>query len=109
MSPSTSAHAGPLEVARIAGVREQVEGDDVVVGVLLEPPADEVRADEAGGAGDEQAAQTPIDPAPRGSGSLVLQRCFTRGSSHGTPFSSGLAASYSSVTRYMKVASVSAS
>ena len=37
----------------VPGVREQVERDDVVVGVLLSPVADEVRADEPGGAGDE--------------------------------------------------------
>ena len=48
------AHVEPIEVAPVAGVGEQVERHDVVVGVLLEPVADEVRADEAGGAGDEQ-------------------------------------------------------
>ncbi len=37
-----------------AGVREQVEDDDVVAGMPVEPVADEVRADEAGAAGDEQ-------------------------------------------------------
>ena len=37
-----------------AGVREQVEDDDVVTGMPVEPVADEVRADEAGAAGDEQ-------------------------------------------------------
>ena len=36
-------------------VREQVVDDDVVVRVPLEPVVDEVRADEAGSAGDEEA------------------------------------------------------
>ena len=38
-----------------ARVREQVVGDDVIRRVALAPVADEVRADEAGGAGDEDA------------------------------------------------------
>jgi hypothetical protein len=42
-----------VEVARIAGVGELVECDDVVVRMALEPPADEIRADEPGAAGDE--------------------------------------------------------
>ena len=47
-------HVEPVEVAPVAGVGEQVERDDVVVGMALEPAADEVRADEAGRAGDEE-------------------------------------------------------
>ena len=42
------------DVLAHARVREQVVGDDVVVRPLLEPVADEVRADEAGRAGDEK-------------------------------------------------------
>ena len=42
------------EVRPVAGIREQVEDDDVVVRVPLEPVVHEVRADEAGPAGDEQ-------------------------------------------------------
>ena len=42
------------EARAVAGVRQQVVGDDVVVRVLLEPVVDEVRADEAGPAGDEK-------------------------------------------------------
>ena len=38
-----------LEAGTVAGVREQVERDDVVVGMSVEPVADEVGADEAGG------------------------------------------------------------
>ena len=38
-----------------ARVREQVVGDDVILRVALAPVADEVRADEPGGAGDEHA------------------------------------------------------
>jgi hypothetical protein len=47
--------AEPVEVARVAGVGEAVERDHVVVRVVLQPPADEVRADEACRAGDEDA------------------------------------------------------
>ena len=42
-------------------------------------------------------------------GDVVLHRWRTRASSHGMPCSSGFAASYSSVTRYAKRQSVSAS
>ena len=41
------------QVGAVAGVGEHVEGDHVVVGVLLDPVADEVGADEAGTAGHE--------------------------------------------------------
>ena len=44
-----------LEARAVAGVREQIERDDVVVGMAIEPVADEVGADEAGGSGDEHA------------------------------------------------------
>jgi hypothetical protein len=43
------------EVAPLTGVREDVEHDDVVAGMPREPVADEIRADEAGAAGDEQS------------------------------------------------------
>src|SRR6185503_1319257 len=44
---------GPLQIGGIAGVRELVEDDDVVA--ARDQPSDEVRADEAGAAGDEHA------------------------------------------------------
>ena len=43
------------EALPVAGVGQQVVGDDVVVRMLLEPVVDEVRADEAGRAGDEKS------------------------------------------------------
>ena len=43
------------EARAVAGVGEEVVDDDVVVRVALEPVVDEVRADEAGSAGDEQS------------------------------------------------------
>src|SRR5581483_8449641 len=49
------ANVEPVEVAPVAGVREQVEDDDAIAGLPLEVAPDEVRADEAGGAGDEEA------------------------------------------------------
>ena len=54
MSPSTSRTSSPSRLRAVAGVGEQVERDDVVVRMALEPVADEVRADEAGRAGDEE-------------------------------------------------------
>src|SRR5205814_9237884 len=54
--PLNEAHVQSVEVARVARVREEVERDDVVVRMPPEPPVDEVRADEAGGAGDKEAA-----------------------------------------------------
>ena len=47
-------HVEPVEVAPVAGVREQVERDHVVRRTALQPVAHEVRADEAGRAGDEE-------------------------------------------------------
>src|SRR5262249_41976154 len=44
-----------LEAGAVSGVREQVEDDDVVVRVALDPEADEVGADEPGSAGDEDS------------------------------------------------------
>ena len=43
------------EALAVPRVREQVVDDNVVVGMPLEPVVDEVRADEAGSAGDEEA------------------------------------------------------
>ena len=43
------------QVRAVAGVRQQVVDDDVVVGVALEPVVDEVGADEPGSARDEEA------------------------------------------------------
>ena len=80
-------HAEPVEVARVAGVGQLVERHDVVARVVFEPPADEVRADESGRAGDEDrsghARIVPIplgrNPASRcvapGQGSLPACRC----------------------------------
>jgi hypothetical protein len=61
--------------------------------------------------GAELAAGSGYDGASRAEriGDCVLQRCLTRSSSHGMPCSSGFAGSYSSVTRYAKRQSVSAS
>ena len=50
--PLVAHHVG--EVLDVAGVRERVERDDLVVGVRQQV-ADEVRGDEAGAAGDEHA------------------------------------------------------
>ena len=54
-----------VEACAIPCVREQVVDDDPVVGVALEPVVDEVRADEAGPAGNENPhpAPEPIDSA----------------------------------------------
>ena len=43
------------EALAVPRVREQVVDDDVVVGMPLEPVVHEVRADEPGSAGDEEA------------------------------------------------------
>ena len=43
------------EALAVSSVREQVVDDDMVVGMPPEPVVDEVRADEAGSAGDEEA------------------------------------------------------
>ena len=45
-------HVG--EAAAVAGIRQEVEDDDAVVGMAFEPVVDEVRADEAGAAGDDE-------------------------------------------------------
>ena len=45
------------EARAVSGVRQQVVDDDVVVGVPLEPVVHEVRADEPGAAGDEDASR----------------------------------------------------
>ena len=54
ISKTDEPQAEPVEVAWVACVRELVERDDVIVRIPLEPPANEVRADEAGGASDEE-------------------------------------------------------
>ena len=59
-----------------------------------ETPRASARAELAAGAGDQDAAC----PAPRGSAIRCSRGGATRGSSHGTPCSSGSAGSYSSVT-----------
>ena len=43
------------EALAVAGIRQQVVDGHVVVGMTFEPVVDEVRADEAGSAGDEEA------------------------------------------------------
>ena len=62
------------EALAVARVGEQVVGDDVVVRVPLEPVADEVRADESGRAGDEDAAWRSMQSgaAPRRLSGLSL-------------------------------------
>ncbi len=54
------------QVREVARVGERVVGDDVVVGALGRPVAHEVRADEPGGAGDEEPHRT-ILRSPRDS------------------------------------------
>ena len=58
-------HVEPVEVAPVAGVREQVERDHVVVRVTFGPVADEVRADEARRPRDEDAPPAHGRRAPR--------------------------------------------
>ena len=41
------------KVLQIAGIRQGVEVDDVILRMMLQDVADEVRADEAGAAGDQ--------------------------------------------------------
>ena len=48
-----------VEVRPVPGVGEHVEGDHCVVGVALDPVADEVRTDEAGTAGHEESHSRP--------------------------------------------------
>ena len=57
MSPRTKAIRSRMsvQVGQVPGVGEQVVGHDVVAGVVLGPVADEVGADEAGAAGDEES------------------------------------------------------
>jgi hypothetical protein len=64
----------PVEVPLVAGVREEVEDDDAVVRLPLEPVTDEGGADEAGGAGDEQPASFAIRSAPRYGGARGRDR-----------------------------------
>ena len=47
------------QVGPVAGVGQHVEGHHRVLGVVLDPVPDEVRADEAGAAGDEQSHDGP--------------------------------------------------
>ncbi len=44
-----------VEVGQVPGVGEHVEGHHGVLGVVVDPVPDEVRADEAGAAGDEKS------------------------------------------------------
>ena len=96
--------AEPVEVLAHTGVGERVEGDDMVVGVVLPPVAHEVGTDESGGAGDEDCGHD-LSPqygrrAPRSArpgllrsradstGSTTPQSASTAGSSHCRPSSS---------------------
>ena len=81
--------------------RSPVQRDDVVAGEGL----GERDAELAARAGDQDPLLSRSDRI----GDFVLQRSITRGSSHGNPFSSGSAASYSSVTWYSIRTSVKAS
>ena len=71
------------QVGPVAGVGEHVVGDDMVVGVLLDPVADEVRPDEAGTPGHEKAHSGPMlapgvhPPDPAGPGGQPGRRCTT--------------------------------
>ena len=62
------------QVGSVAGVGEHVVDDDVVVGVLFDPVADEVRPDETGTSGHEKAhraamlAQARVAPCPVAAG-----------------------------------------
>jgi hypothetical protein len=44
-----------VQARSVTGVGKEVVGDDVVARMVVEPVADEVRADEPGRAGDEEA------------------------------------------------------
>ena len=72
------------EVRVVAGVRQQVERDEALDVVAAEGVADEVRADEAGGASDEE---------PHRQRFFVRQSKPMRGSSNGMRSSSGASGS----------------
>ena len=65
MSPCTNVIAllVPREVRAVSGVRQEVERDDRVVRMPLEPVVDEVGADEPGRAGDEDPHARILLPA----------------------------------------------
>src|SRR5262249_57619722 len=58
-----------VEGRAVSGIGEQVEDDEMVIGVAVEPEADEVRADESGSAGDE-------DPHRRNLSGRTLGLCL---------------------------------
>ena len=77
MSAWTNGNSRTVEVGPVAGVRQEVERDDRVVGMPLEPVVHEVGTDEAGRAGDED---------PHGVSLVVIARrgpSSCRPSSHG--------------------------
>ena len=53
------------QVGSVAGVGEDVVDDDMVLGVLLDPVAGEVRPDETGTSRDEKAHRAAIVVPPR--------------------------------------------
>ncbi len=57
-------NVGAFEIRPVSGVGQKVERDDAVVRVPLEPVVDEVRADEAGRAGDEDSHGVIVRGAP---------------------------------------------
>ena len=105
---------GTIDVRPGRGMQDEVDVAeigrrvrDVPVGPG-QPPCSRKRLDERAA---ELAAGAGYDDVSRAdsSGDCVLQSSRTRSSSQGMPCSSGFAASYSSVTRYAKRQSVSAS
>jgi len=106
---------GAVDVRPRRGVQNEVDRAEPARRRRGDVPARARQAERAGERleqrGAELAAGAGYDDASRSDriGDVVLQRCLTRSSSHGTPCSSGFAESYSSVTRYAKRQSVSAS
>ena len=78
MSPSTNSMAVATSAEALAGcrVREEVERDDGVVGMRADPVAHEVRADEAGGAGDEKVHAASLRAAPSATGAQAHSAAF---------------------------------
>ena len=77
MSPSTSRTSQPVEVRRVAGVGELVEHDHVLAG--REQALDEVRADEAGAACDEDPHRPKASGRVRSATTGVRHRISSRG------------------------------
>jgi hypothetical protein len=54
-----------VDVLAHAGVREGVQGDDVIAAMSFDPVSDEVGADESGCAGDQDRAHGPSSGSHR--------------------------------------------